>query len=181
MNKAFHAVFKNHGASFLPAWEQLLPFFDAFASSQDATQRQWALCVMDDVLEFCGEASWNYKDHMLQPLITGMQDENPSNRQAAAYGVGVAAQKGGLAWSEFVAASIPTLLQITRHPQGRTDEHVFATENGCSSIAKILHFNPSKVQNPQEVVENWIDTLPVVNDEEAAPYAYSFLAQLIDQ
>jgi hypothetical protein len=37
------------------------------------------------------------------------------------------------------------------------------------------------VQNPQEVVDNWIDTLPVVNDEEAAPYAYSFLAQLIDQ
>ncbi|KAL1952456.1 hypothetical protein VTO42DRAFT_5376 [Malbranchea cinnamomea] len=181
MNKAFHTVFKNQGASFLPAWERLLPFFDSFAASQDATQRQWALCIMDDVLEFCGESSWNYKDHMIQPLIAGMQDENPSNRQAAAYGVGVVAQKGGPAWSEFVAASIPYLFQITRHPRGRTDEHVFATENGSASIAKILHFNPSKVQNPQEVVENWVDTLPVVNDEEAAPYAYSFLAELIDR
>lgn len=181
MNKAFHTVFKSQGASFLPAWQRLLQFFTNFAQSQDATQRQWAICIMDDVLEFCGEMSWNYKDSIIQPLITGMQDPNPANRQAAAYGAGVAAQKGGPAWSEFAAASIPYLFQITQHPQGRTEEHVFATENGCCSIAKILHFNASKVQNPQEVVNNWIDTLPVVNDEEAAPYAYSFLAQLIDQ
>jgi importin-5 len=58
---------------------------------------------------------------------------------------------------------------------------VFATENACAAIEKILHYNNSKVENPQQVVESWIDTLPILNDEETAPYAYSFLAQLIDQ
>ena len=58
---------------------------------------------------------------------------------------------------------------------------VYATENACASIAKILHYCNSKVQNPQEVVQAWVETLPVVNDEEAAPYAYAFLAQLIEQ
>jgi len=181
MNKAFHTIFKNQGASFLPAWQQLLPFYDAFITSDDPTQRQWALCIMDDVLEFCGEQSWNYKDHILQPLARGLLDENAANRQAAAYGVGVAAQRGGPAWSEFVAASIPSLFQVTQHPHARTEEHVFATENASASIAKILHFNSSKVQNPQEVVANWINTLPITNDEEAAPYAYSFIAELIEQ
>ncbi|EGC42195.1 karyopherin [Histoplasma capsulatum var. duboisii H88] len=181
MNKAFHIIFKNHGPAFLPAWEQLLTFYDAFILSQDPTQRQWGICIMDDVLEFCGEQSWNYKDHILHPLINGMRDENAANRQAACYGVGMAAQKGGLVWSEFVAASIPTLFQATHHPKARTQEHIFATENASASIAKILHYNSSKVQNPQEVVENWFNTLPIINDEEAAPYAYSFLAQLIDQ
>ncbi|PGH27552.1 hypothetical protein AJ80_00793 [Polytolypa hystricis UAMH7299] len=181
MNKAFHTIFKNQGPSFLPAWERLMAFYDAFITSQDPTQRQWAICIMDDVLEFCGEQSWTYKDHILQPLVNGMMDENAANRQAAAYGVGIAAQKGGLAWSDFVAASIPTLFQIIQHAQARAEEHVFATENASASIAKILHYNSSKVANPQEVVENWINTLPIVNDEEAAPYAYSFLAQLIDQ
>lgn len=181
MNKAFHTIFKNQGASFLPSWQRLLPFFTNFAQSPDPTQRQWAICIMDDVLEFCGEASWTYKESIIQPLIAGMQDENPANRQAAAYGVGIAAQKGGPAWSEFVAASIPYLFQITQHPQGRTEEHVYATENGTCSIAKVLHFNASKIQNPQQVVDTWMETLPVVHDEEAAPYAYSFLAQLINQ
>ncbi|EIT73173.1 armadillo-type protein [Aspergillus flavus] len=181
MNKAFHTIFKNQGTSFLPTWETLMPFYDAFITSQDPTQRQWALCIMDDVLEFCGPESWKYKDHIMQPLAAGLQDQNAANRQAAAYGVGVAAQKGGAAWGDFVAASLPSLFQVTQFNQSRTEEHVFATENASASIAKILHYNAGKVQNPQEVVANWITTLPITFDEEAAPYAYSFLAQLIDQ
>ncbi|KAJ5679014.1 Importin subunit beta-3 [Penicillium macrosclerotiorum] len=181
MNKAFHTIFKNQGTSFLPTWQQLIQFYDNFITSQDPTQRQWALCIMDDVLEFCGDDSWTFKDHIMQPLANGLLDENAANRQAAAYGVGVAAQKGGAAWSDFVAASIPSLFQVTQHPQNRTEEHVFATENASASIAKILHYNASKVQGAQEIVSNWIDTLPITYDEEAAPYAYSFIAQLIDQ
>ncbi|CAI7575972.1 unnamed protein product [Penicillium bialowiezense] len=181
MNKAFHTIFKNQGNTFLPTWQQLVPFYDAFITSQDPTQRQWALCIMDDVLEFCGDESWTYKDHIMQPLASGLQDENAANRQAAAYGVGVAAQKGGLPWSDFVAASLPSLFQITQHAQSRTEENVFATENASASIAKILHYNPSKVQAPQDVVATWVETLPITYDEEAAPYAYSFIAQLIEQ
>ncbi|KAJ5585085.1 uncharacterized protein N7459_004885 [Penicillium hispanicum] len=181
MNKAFHTIFKNQGTSFLPAWQQLIQFYDNFITSQDPTQRQWALCIMDDVLEFCGEDSWAFKDHIMQPLAAGLQDQNAANRQAAAYGVGVAAQKGGAAWSEFVAASIPSLFQVTQYPHSRTEEHVFATENASASIAKILHYNASKVQGAQDIVATWIETLPITFDEEAAPYAYSFIAQLIDQ
>ena len=181
MNKAFHTVFKNMGVSFLPAWQNLMPFYDSFATSGDPMQRQWAICIFDDVLEFCGPQSHQYSEHIINPLINGMRDENANNRQAAAYGVGVAAQKGGEQWNDFVAASVDTLLQVTRVPNARGDDEVFATENACAAVAKILHFNASKVINPQNVVEQWIDTLPVVNDEEAAPYAYSFVAQLIEQ
>lgn len=181
MNKAFHTIFKNQGASFLPAWQRLLPIYDAFITSNDPTQRQWATCIIDDVLEFCGDESWNYRDHIMQPLANGLQDAHAGNRQAAAYGVGMAAQKGGPAWSDFVAACIPGLFQVTQHPHARTGDNVFATENASASIAKILHFNSAKVQNPQDLIGDWLNTLPITNDEEAAPWAYSFLAQLIDQ
>jgi importin-5 len=181
MNKAFHTIFKNMGTAFLPSWQRLLPFYDSFALSRDPPQRQWAICILDDVLEFCGPQSWEFKDHIIQPLVNGMQDENPANRQAATYGVGIAAQKGGEPWAEFAAASLEVLFQVTNLPNARSEEDVFATENACAAIAKILHYNNSKVQNAQQVVESWIDTLPILNDEETAPYAYSFLAQLIDQ
>ncbi|QIX00154.1 hypothetical protein AMS68_005671 [Peltaster fructicola] len=181
MNKAFHTIFKQQGQSFLPHWERLLNYYDLFATSKEATQRQWALCILDDVLEFCGPASWHYHNHIIQPMIDGMRDDAPANRQAACYGAGVAAQKGGEAWAEFSAASLPILFQVTQRPDARAADDAFATENACASIAKILHFNNSKVQNVSEVVAAWVDTLPVVNDEEAAPYAYSFLAELIEQ
>lgn len=181
MNKAFHCIFKNQETSFLPAWSRLLPFYNAFVTSPDSTERQWALCIIDDVVEFCGDQSWSYQNHIQQPLVEGMRDEVPANRQAACYGVGVVAQKGGIAWSTFAAESLPMLFSVCQRPNAREEDHVFATENACSSIAKILQSNASKVPNVQEVVGAWISTLPIVNDDEAAPYAYMFLANLIDQ
>lgn len=181
MNKAFHTIFKHQGQSFLPHWERLLNYYDLFVANQDDTQRQWALCILDDVLEFCGPASWNYHTHIVEPLIAGMRDNAPANRQAACYGVGVAAHKGGEAWADFANGSLPILFEVIQRPNARSDDDAFATENACASIAKILHFNHAKVANVQEVVAHWIETLPVVNDEEAAPYAYSFLAELIDR
>ena len=181
MNKAFHTIFKNQETSFLPAWSRLMPFYDSFITSSDSTQRQWALCIMDDVLEFCHDQSWAYQDHIRLPLIEGMRDPIPANRQAACYGVGIAAQKGGQNWSSFVADALPMLFQVTQMPQAREDDHVFATENACAAIAKVIQSNSGKVGNIQDVVQLWLGTLPVVNDEEAAPYAYIFLTQLINQ
>jgi importin-5 len=181
MNKAFHCIFKNHGVTFLPAWERLHSTYEQFLKSQDGTQRQWGLCIMDDVLEFCGEESWKYKDYIVEPLIAGCRDTAPANRQAAAYGIGVAAHKGGPQWSAFFGPAIELLFQVTRLPNARGDDDVYATENACAAIAKVLHYNAASVPNQEEVIRQWIDILPVVNDEEAAPYAYAYLAQLIDQ
>jgi len=181
MNKAFHTIFKNQGTSFLPQWERLISLYDRFINSSDPSQRQWALCIIDDVLEFCGPEAWKYHAHFTGPLVQGLADKIPANRQAAAYGVGIAAKNGGPAFSEFVAHTIRQLFDATQLPKARQDDHVFATENACASIAKILHFNHSKVPDVQVVVNHWIGTLPVVNDDEAAPYAYGFLTELIDR
>ncbi|KUJ10726.1 ARM repeat-containing protein [Mollisia scopiformis] len=181
MNKAYHCIFKNHGVSFLPSWERLHATYEQFLKSQDPTQRQWGLCIMDDVLEFCGEESWKYNSYIIEPLVAGCRDPAPANRQAAAYGIGVAAHKGGPQWSQFLGPATELLFQVTQFPNARGDDDVYATENACAAIAKVLHYNPASVPNQQQVIVQWLDTLPVVNDEEAAPYAYAYLAQLIDQ
>lgn len=180
MNKAFHAIFKNHGAAFLGAWERLMNTYESFLASPDQTQRQWGLCIMDDVIEYCGAQSINYANFIQKPLIDGCKDSSAAIRQAAAYGIGVAAHRGGAAWAPFLGNSIPYLFQVTQVPDARGDDAVYATENACAAIAKILHFNNSNVQSPQEVVNQWVNTLPVCNDEEAAPFAYGYLVTLIE-
>ncbi|KAG6040769.1 hypothetical protein E4U41_007144 [Claviceps citrina] len=181
MNKAFHSIFKNHGAAFLPAWERLMSTYEGFLTSTDPTQRQWGLCILDDVLEYCGPESHRYSNYITQPLLDGCRDQSAAIRQAAAYGIGVAAHHGGAAWTQFLGGSLPYLFQVTQVLEARSDENVYATENACAAIAKILHFNGSSVGDTQAVIAQWVDTLPVVNDEEAAPYAYAYLAELIDQ
>lgn len=180
MNKAFHSIFKYHGAAFLRHWEVLLATYESFLNnSTDPTQRQWGLCIMDDVLEYCGPESIHYANYIMTPLIDGCRDPSPAIRQAAAYGIGVAAQKGGQAWAQFLGGSVPALFQATQVSDARDEDNVYATENACAAIAKILHFNSSAVANPDEIIVQWVNTLPVTNDEEAAPYAYAYLAELI--
>ncbi|PSR77228.1 armadillo-type protein [Coniella lustricola] len=180
MNKAFHSIFKYHGSAFLRSWERLISTYESFLNNtQDPTQRQWGLCIMDDVLEYCGPESIHYANYIMTPLLDGCRDASPAIRQAAAYGIGVAAQKGGQAWAQFLGGSVPSLFQATQVPDARSDDNVYATENACAAIAKILHFNVSAVGNQDEIIVQWINTLPVTNDEEAAPYAYAYLAELI--
>lgn len=180
MNKAFHSIFKYHGAAFLRPWERLMSTYETFlTNTQDPTQRQWGLCIMDDVLEYCGPESIHYANYIMTPLLDGCRDPSPAIRQAAAYGIGVAAQKGGQAWAQFLGGSVPALFQATQVPEARSEDNVYATENACAAIAKILHFNSSALPNQDEIIVQWFNTLPVTNDEEAAPYAYAYLAELI--
>lgn len=181
MNKAFHSIFKNHGAAFLPAWETLMQVYTGFLNSDDPTQRQWGLCIMDDVLEYCGPESIRYAEYIADPLIKGCKDSSAAIRQAAAYGIGVAAHRGGAPWQQFLGNSMQSLFEVTQIPEPRSEENIYATENACAAIAKILHYSPNSVSDAQAVIGPWIETLPVTNDEEAAPYAYAYIAQLIDQ
>ena len=155
--------------------------YEGFLTSPDPTQRQWGLCIMDDVLEYCGPESTRYANYITQPLIDGCRDPSAAIRQAAAYGIGVAAHRGGAPWAQFLGGSVPFLFQVTQVADARNEDNVYATENACAAIAKILHYNASTVGDVQNVITQWVETLPVTNDEEAAPYAYAYLAELIDQ
>ncbi|ODQ56549.1 ARM repeat-containing protein [Saitoella complicata NRRL Y-17804] len=181
MSKAFHMTFKTINTAFLPHWERLLPYIGAFLNHPEQSSRQWGVGCIDDLIEFCGPESLRYSSTFLEPLGKGLTDPAPEVRQASTYGVGAAAQFGGEAYADFCAAALPALFQCIQIAGARDDENIYATENACAAIAKILRFNSSKVQNLDQTVVAWIQTLPIICDDEEAPYAYSFLSELIEQ
>lgn len=68
-------------------------------SDQPWSDRQWGLCVFDDVIEFGGPACVKYQQYFLRPIIEGVSDKNAAVRQAAAYGCGTLAINGGPAFA----------------------------------------------------------------------------------
>ncbi|CCG80667.1 Importin subunit beta-3 [Taphrina deformans PYCC 5710] len=180
MSKTFHVLFKVYRFQFVPYWKRLLPLLQQFSESSEATRRQWSICVYDDLIEFCGPDAWQMKDHFIRPLASGLTDASPEVRQAAAYGIGCAAQHGGNEFSDIVAQSLPTLFAVVEEAESRMEENVYATENACVSIAKICRFNSVKVQNLDMVIAAWLKTMPVTHDEQDAPYAYRYLGELLD-
>lgn len=72
--------------------------------------RQWGLCIFDDIVEHCSPASFKYAEYFLRPMLESVCDSSPEVRQAAAYGVGVMAQFGGDSYRPFCPG---TDLQLT--------------------------------------------------------------------
>ncbi|ODQ67906.1 Karyopherin functions in nuclear transport of protein [Nadsonia fulvescens var. elongata DSM 6958] len=182
MNKAIHSVFKSMRSKFLPYFDNIIPALSSFLNEDNVDARHWALCVVDDCIEFTGPESFKYQEIFLPKLVGALVDSDPAIRQAAAYGIGIAAQHGGQAYAQATVGSLETLFNVCNVPDSRSDDNVHVTENASCAISKILRTNgPLIGENLNPAIAEWIKTLPIVNDDEAAPYAYVFLANLMDE
>jgi len=180
VSDVMHSLFKTHREAILPFFQHMLPDFSKLLEPQQpSSDRQWALCIFDDLLEYAGHASFKYQQYFLKTMLSSTQDENPEVRQAAAYGIGVMAQFGGEQYADVCAEVVPVLSAVIAHSDGRTKVNVSATENCVSAITKICKYNGSKV-NVNEVLPAWLSWLPVVEDHVEAPHVYGYLCDLIE-
>ena len=78
LSELMHTLFKHHGPNLLPMWEGLA---GAWAQLLDPERpegdRQWALCVFDDFIEYCGPAAWEYSSYFLPQMLTALHDSEP--------------------------------------------------------------------------------------------------------
>lgn len=184
VNKAIHAIFKFSKSAFLPVFEtEIAPLIANFLGG-NFDQRYWAISVIDDLIEFTGEDSWKFKDLFANHFGDALVNGSSALRQAAAYGIGVAAQHGGDNYAIMCLQNLQPLFEIANAPDARSEENVHAAENASSAISKILRKYggnriPADQVNP--ALTQWVQTLPVYNDDEASSYVHVFLADLMDQ
>merc|ERR1719510_2766159 len=106
----FHSLFSTHKEQFLPVFDQLLIHVNKLLEqSRPWSDRQWGLCIFDDVIEYTGPLALNYQQHFVQQMLHYLTDEQAEVRQAAAYGCGVMGQFGGSGFSQSCKEAIPRL------------------------------------------------------------------------
>ncbi|XP_013418000.1 importin-5-like isoform X1 [Lingula anatina] len=175
-----HALFGTHKEAFLPVYEQLLPHFaKLLGPAQPWPDRQWALCIWDDVLEHTGPHSIKYQEYFLSLMLEYINDKQGEVRQAASYGIGVMAQHGGSGYAQACSEAIPRLLKVIQDPEARSVDNISPTENAISAVTKICKYNPGNI-NIDEIIPHWLSWLPVWEDEEEAVHVYGYLCDLIE-
>ncbi|KAM8801973.1 ran-binding protein 6 isoform 2-T2 [Rhynchonycteris naso] len=175
-----HSLFSTYKEKILPWFEQLLPLIvNLICSSRPWPDRQWGLCIFDDIIEHCSPTSFKYVEYFRWPMLLNMRDNNPEVRQAAAYGLGVMAQFGGDDYRSLCSEAIPLLVKVIKCANSKTKKNVIATENCISAVGKILRFKPNCV-NIDEVLPHWLSWLPLHEDKEEAIQTLSFLCDLIE-
>ncbi|XP_061745785.1 importin-5 [Nerophis ophidion] len=175
-----HSVFSSYKEKVLPWFEQLLQLIvQLICPNRPWADRQWGLCIFDDVVEHCSPSSFKYAEYFLQPMLQSLCDNSPEVRQAAAYGVGVMAQYGGESYRPFCTEAIPLLVRVIQATDSRLKENVNATENCISAVGKVMRFRP-ECANVNEILPHWIKWLPLNEDKEEAVHTFDFLCDLIE-
>uniref|UniRef100_A0A671UIF1 Karyopherin (importin) beta 3 n=1 Tax=Sparus aurata TaxID=8175 RepID=A0A671UIF1_SPAAU len=175
-----HSVFSSYKEKVLPWFEQLLQLIvQLICPSRPWADRQWGLCIFDDVVEHCSPLSFKYAEYFLRPMVQSLGDSSPEVRQAAAYGVGVMAQYGGENYRPFCTEAIPLLVRVIQAADSRSKENVNATENCISAVGKVMRFRPECV-NVSEILPHWLSWLPLNEDKEEAVHTFDFLCDLIE-
>ncbi|XP_055921523.1 importin-5 [Eupeodes corollae] len=175
-----HSLFLTNKTNFLPYFDTVVPqFVKLLEPARSWSDRQWGLCIFDDVIEYCGPSCIQYQQIFTAPLLQYVCDKSPEVRQAAAYGCGVLGQFAGEQFALTCAQAIPILVQVIQDPKSREPENVNPTENAISAVTKILKYNPSALPNIDEIINAWYSWLPVIEDEDEAPHIYGYLCDLI--
>lgn len=175
-----HALFKVYRTGFMVPFDQIASHFvELLKPERPYSDRQWALCVWDDVLEYCGPESIKYQDLFLNRLLEQIVDETPEVRQAASYGAGLMAMNGGAQYAQACASCIPLLIQVINDRESRSVENIQATENAISAVTKILKYNSSSI-NVNQMLPTWFSWFPVYDDTEETPYTYGFLCDFVE-
>nr|XP_026689827.1 importin-5 [Ciona intestinalis] len=186
-----HSLFGVLRAEVLPLFDVLLPHYaKLLESDRPWADRQWSLCVFDDVIEYASPESIKYQDVFVRPLITYIEDESPEVRQAAAYGVGVMASCASETYYAAITESIPRLKRVIEGPHGRgvqnqplAHENLAPLENCISAVGKILRHCPAILGSEAAVaqlLQLWLSWLPVTEDKEEAAHVYRFVCDLIE-
>ncbi|KAG7696759.1 hypothetical protein KL951_003215 [Ogataea haglerorum] len=181
ITKGITAMFKSTRERFLPAYQSLIPTLASYMNDENTSLRLLALCSVSDLVEYAGPQAFQFKDFFMNPVGESLTSPQASVRQAASHTVGACAQYGREHFKDFCVATLGSMLAMCNVPDSKADENLSATETAIAAIAKVLHSFGSSVPNANEVVENWLKLMPVLQDDEAAPYAYMFLAELIQQ
>uniref|UniRef100_A0A8C3IFX7 Importin 5 n=1 Tax=Chrysemys picta bellii TaxID=8478 RepID=A0A8C3IFX7_CHRPI len=175
-----HSIFSSYQEKVLLWFEQLLPLIvNLICPHRPWPDRQWGLCIFDDIVEHCSPSSFKYAEYFLRPMLQSICDNSPEVRQAAAYGVGVMAQFGGESYRPFCTEALPLLVRVIQSPDAKTKENVNATENCISAVGKIMKFKPDCV-NVEEVLPHWLSWLPLHEDKEEAVHTFNYLCDLIE-
>jgi len=167
--------------TFLPIFvEVALPLIITLLQPQSRPiDRQTAICLFDDIVEYGGHDSAPLFDHFLPLAINYITDLDPGVRQAAVYGMGVFAQFGGDKITPLIPEIFNRLKHVITQTDSRSDNYIMSTENAIGSVGKLILYQ-GKAVDLAIVVPLWLAWLPVKEDFIEAKITYTKLVNLVE-
>lgn len=180
-----HAVFVVYGEEALPFFQQLIVFcVKLLEPNRPWSDLQWGICLWDDVIEFGGAQSWQFHEFFLPTFVQAVQHQQPDVRQAAIYGIGVAAMKGSPEYNAILPDFVAPLIQLIEAPDAKSADNNLCTENAISAITKFMKYRPEclppALGGMDALIARWLNWLPIWDDAVETEHVYGYLCDLLE-
>jgi len=176
------AFLKAHKAEILPLLEPILSkFMVMIKPDRIPADRRLALLVLDDVFEYGGPGMFALIPQTFPYFAQYLTDDEPSVRQAAAYGIGQLAEHAhtvGIV-SQNAAACVTALQNVISGGGAKSKKQVHATDNCISALGKYIEFCGAQIDS-QAALEKWLSYLPVTGDLEEGRVIYNRLCKFME-
>jgi hypothetical protein len=180
--KTMQTLLKVFGVAVLPLFESIMGTILMFLKEDEEDLLLVGLSAFDDLVEFTGPAAAKYLPAFGDRVLQSLTHSAPSVRQSSAYGVGMAARVGGDLFQPLCLAALGPLVQVLQATDARDDDNVMATENAVAAIGRILRspFCILPDSQREELLRNWVQSMPLVYDEDESPQETAFLCDLAE-
>ena len=177
VSQSFGEMFPLYKAEFEDATEVcfLQTIADMSHPRRIVSDRKFAIFLIDDLIEHT-----NCRKHLAKffnILLANTAEPDHALRQAACYGIGVAALRFGQVeeLAQHWIAAVRQIQQVIQNPGAHVGEAVSATDNAVSALGKIVRCCP--VENKPGLASTWLGQLPLKMD---IPEAQLNVAALVD-
>lgn len=182
VGKGIGSIFQNSGARFIPGFMSLTPIINKFIRDENPILKKFAISTICDLIKYSGSESYKLHELFINPVGEALTSSDSKVRESAAKCVGYCTQSSNnLEYQSFILACIPALTQMSSIPDSRAPDNIDATEFMCSTLSLIIETYANTIPNIDELINSWINLLPICQNEEAAEISYKFLVKLINQ
>eukprot|EP00004_Rigifila_ramosa_P000753 TRINITY_DN10783_c0_g1_i1.p1 TRINITY_DN10783_c0_g1~~TRINITY_DN10783_c0_g1_i1.p1 ORF type:complete len:1103 (-),score=294.98 TRINITY_DN10783_c0_g1_i1:27-3248(-) len=179
--EVFGVLAKTKSDLFFPIFESLLPGLLSMARVDgDPHERQTALCILDDIVE-SGPAAAPYHARIFPVFLASIEDQHAGVRQAAVYGCGAMAQFAPALFAPTAMQVVQRMVALVQNPQARsTLGNQCATDNTISAIGKICLNQGAAISALPQLIQVWVDGLPIKGDRMEARVVYAQLCTFLE-
>ena len=184
---AIGALFKTHKEYCMEIANKMvsdvLPkYFEKTASN---FEKKMGLFIMDDMVEFLGqELLGNIWPNILRIFIQYVDNNACEIRQAASYGLGVFIEHTKYDYENYSKDILDILYKGLKVKKEKDDEYYndefySAQDNVVTAIGKLIQHKGALYPNIKEIIDIWLEHLPIKNDLVESPGQHDLLCELI--
>ena len=147
-------------------------------------EKKMGLFIMDDMVEFLGQELlapiWN---DISKTLITYADHQACEIRQAASYGLGEFIKHTNVDYNKYAEDILKVLYRgLEINSDGaKNDEFEAAQDNVVTAMGKLIKFRGKEYPNLKEIIEKWLNNLPIKGDISESAGQHDLLCDIVIQ